>query len=623
MVTSISPLNDTDGIEMTVDHVPPYDAPFLPVPQVTPFTYRDGVTMLKKLEDLKRYINRVLVPFVNSSTDDLAQAFEDQVNLLIIAVNNAIDQILNSSIEVQDPVVAALIGDLDSATSNALDARYALKSALDAIQAIIDTGRLSDAELDAAYGAKSDVDSLITLTTTGRLSDSSLTTTINNTSRIISPMFYGAVGDGVADDTAAIQAAINSAFNGVVSIERTYKITASLVINRDYQTIRGMGGKIVAVDNTFDIFTNRKTGTRFENIVTEKGKVAYFCGKFAQFADREPSGHEAIISGCRAIDPVGFAYLYYANNVKVENNYASGIKEFAVTIWGGDCDPRNGGYPGDNVYGLDTCTVIGNTFLGLFDTAGGSYDIAAGVWSAAAKNLIVNGNYINGFTDVGIDFEGSFHCVADGNIIIDCQNASMASFFANKDCIFSNNYCALIRSVIDGTKKRAGFMVFDRPGVADKITVVSNTFVNAFVSKEGGTTDCTNLRIANNYIENGITIDTATGVEIVNNKVVFGYVYITGNFTGFTIMNNTMLGVNAASEGTLRLVKSGTNDPKRGVIAGNVVKLNNSDAGASIAVENAAASTKHLIKDNITTNGIFIAVTDDTILQSNNVTLPV
>lgn len=108
--------------------LPPYEAPYKPVPQVTPFTYRDGVTMLKKLELLQRYINKDLVPFVNDKTEELGDAFETQANALIEAVNAAIELVLEGSVEAQDPIIAALIADAESLTFAALvtwgNARY-------------------------------------------------------------------------------------------------------------------------------------------------------------------------------------------------------------------------------------------------------------------------------------------------------------------------------------------------------------------------------------------------------------------------------------------------------------------------------------------------------------------
>lgn len=114
-----------DGGKMTIPTLPEYVFPAKPVPQVTPFTYRDGVTMLKKLDGMVRYINRELVPFVNDNFSDLADDFETQVNILIAMVNAAIEEVINSSIVTQDPMVAQMIEDNDSQTHAALDTELA------------------------------------------------------------------------------------------------------------------------------------------------------------------------------------------------------------------------------------------------------------------------------------------------------------------------------------------------------------------------------------------------------------------------------------------------------------------------------------------------------------------
>jgi hypothetical protein len=146
------------------------------MPFVTPFTYRDGATFLERFQDLRNYINKDVVPFVNKNTGELAVVFEEQVNLLVAQVNAAladqtvdVDQkitdltayvdaavqaVIDDSVEVQDPVVASLINDEDSDTHTALLAfltGFATEDQVNDILDIITTGRLSEAELDERY----------------------------------------------------------------------------------------------------------------------------------------------------------------------------------------------------------------------------------------------------------------------------------------------------------------------------------------------------------------------------------------------------------------------------------------------------------------------------------------
>lgn len=161
--------------------LPPYEAPFKPVPQVTPLTYRDGVTMLKKLDDLKKYINRVIVPFVNDNFSELADEFEAQVNILIAQVNAALDAqsadvdqkisdletyvneqialIIGSSVEVQDDVVAAIFTNPTSDSRIVTDALYAEKAVetdVSALNTLTEIGRLSESALDTRFDEKAD-----------------------------------------------------------------------------------------------------------------------------------------------------------------------------------------------------------------------------------------------------------------------------------------------------------------------------------------------------------------------------------------------------------------------------------------------------------------------------------
>lgn len=247
--------------------IPPYVPSFKPVPQVTPFTYRDGVTMLKKLDDMVKYLNRVIVPFVNTDLTELGDKVESDINGMIDQVNEAIDNVINSSVQVQDAVVAGIFQNPASATRAVADGLYATFAALDSVTNrvttlegefttldgkvaslqtqvalfadIITNGRLSQAELDQNYASKATQ----TTVETGRLSVLGVQQSVG---RGVNITQFGAVGDGVTDDTVAIQNAINAAKAQmdkptifIPSDGKTYLITAPLIINKAFFTISG------------------------------------------------------------------------------------------------------------------------------------------------------------------------------------------------------------------------------------------------------------------------------------------------------------------------------------------------------------------------------------------------
>lgn len=166
---------------MTTSALPPYEFPVMEVPNITPFTYRDGVTMLEKVKGIIRYINLVVVPYVNTSTSGLGQEFENQVNILIQQVNdaltaqsadvdqkitdlttyvdNAVNSIINNSVEVQDPLMKAILQNLSSESRTYLDTVYETKGAFsDAhVAALVVSGTATYTALDGVFAKDTDV----------------------------------------------------------------------------------------------------------------------------------------------------------------------------------------------------------------------------------------------------------------------------------------------------------------------------------------------------------------------------------------------------------------------------------------------------------------------------------
>ena len=80
----------------------------------TPFTYQDGQTFSKMLEELIQYIDNTLTVETDTQITALVEAWKSSVEELIVLV-------LNNSVELQDPILAAIIVDETSEARVALD----------------------------------------------------------------------------------------------------------------------------------------------------------------------------------------------------------------------------------------------------------------------------------------------------------------------------------------------------------------------------------------------------------------------------------------------------------------------------------------------------------------------
>jgi parallel beta-helix repeat protein len=86
------------------DLIPPFSPEIGPVPNITPFTYRDGRTYLDKLAGLVYWANNSLVP----------------------QMNEAVEIVINDGIQLQDPVMAGIMNIPDSNTRLTTDDIYTL-----------------------------------------------------------------------------------------------------------------------------------------------------------------------------------------------------------------------------------------------------------------------------------------------------------------------------------------------------------------------------------------------------------------------------------------------------------------------------------------------------------------
>lgn len=209
-----------------------------PLAEIQSFTYEDSLTHTDILAAMKHYIKFVLVPYLQNVVGELneinqeliadvtakleaqmaeveakldAQDAENDAKIAALTqyVNEQVQLIIEDSIQVQDPVVAALLNDPDSATRVAADAIYGNKYELPILYSkehgVVGDGTDQAANIEALLalaktrGAKVVMESGVTFTVNRPvifngvpwdLNGCTLLAGANITSIIVSPGFY-------------------------------------------------------------------------------------------------------------------------------------------------------------------------------------------------------------------------------------------------------------------------------------------------------------------------------------------------------------------------------------------------------------------------------------------------
>lgn len=225
----------------------PYLPP-LPMTNVTPFTYRDGLTYLQTLNELRDTIIRV----VNGQVE-----LDDKINAALANINGLIEQletlttdILTAIQETGDQYLPRMedLYSLHTQLANQLSPLFEIEQNLaNEIQnretAIQNEANARTAAINAERDARSDADSAL-LETLGDLSDDhSATRDRVDVLESMKPHHYGAIGDGVTDDTAALKNFLadgNRIFDG-----KTYRITDTLSFNGNNIELEGNGTTLI------------------------------------------------------------------------------------------------------------------------------------------------------------------------------------------------------------------------------------------------------------------------------------------------------------------------------------------------------------------------------------------
>lgn len=248
----------------------------------------------------------------------------------------------------------------------------------------------------------------------------------------ISVKDFGAGGDGVTDDTKAIQDAIESLTDGdtLVFPKGRYIVTSSLTIDKKV-TVNG-GGTLVLGGVDFDLLRIRADGSVVENLNFENPD--YFT----------PSSTSVFTKGC-AIHVAGNDCIIQNNKI---DNFVLGIMfgtnggpQFGCTIDNNlitNLLPISTGFPNDGILCMTGGAIITNNRV--FGKSNQEKISRAGICcDLNAQYSIISDNFIDAKDNIKacIHVESSEYCIISNN---QCRNPKWQGMTTSSYCVIENNY---------------------------------------------------------------------------------------------------------------------------------------------------------------------------------------
>lgn len=385
----------------------------------------------------------------------------------------------------------------------------------------------------------------------------------------INVLDYGAVGNGIADDTLAIQKAIDAAYTaggGIVVIPSGYTF---LVTQQTYSGMTGAGSVILKDNITLQLDGTIKL--KDNNI----GGSAYY----AVIRTLDVGGSNIRITGRGTVDGnkanqvpstqcSNIMLKYVTSNIVVECINSINANGIGIQVVG--VNPAAGSIGGaDNVRISDT-TVYNCAYIGI--------------QCAQFNNLRIENNYVNFTGDNAIDIYGEnsgstvasgTNFVVDGNVCRNCLTGVFAETVALG--VISNNVISLTQVGAGG----AGIHVNRINGLPYGVNVTGNTISDS----ETGiwvTGDMNGVLLNNN----SITSFSIAGIKLGQSGGNVSYVDVSSNF--FTPPNTTT--ANIAIVGT-----------QAAFVTGRFNTVNVSGASASYLAVNSATTSVNVNIDSFRT----------------------
>ena len=351
----------------------------------------------------------------------------------------------------------------------------------------------------------------------------------------VTPYDFGAAGDGIADDTAAVQAALNTTALQVYLAAGTFRITSGLTSSAANRTIAGPG--YITASSSVDVGL---TVTGNNNLISINVLGA---NSIAQGV-RVENAVVPVVENCRISDlysttgtAAGIFLSGCTSGAVVRNNTIRNVN----SVGDGGVVATNGYSRGIGM-GLSTAptgeTVIENNYI--YNIIGEEGDsIACGASSGPGVyldiDLTVRGNTIRHFSRRAIKVQGNFARVLDNVITHDWTDAAQVPNAANViDSVQGSNFIAR-GNILNGCNFFTQFavftvttdvvsnMVFDSNIITGLTTSNTNNVFSIAPQGPSAPTPSTGVRISNNTISGGlgraVSLGDCTGAVISGNMI--------------------------------------------------------------------------------------------------------
>lgn len=281
---------------------------------------------------------------------------------------------------------------------------------------------------------------------------------------------YGAIGDGLADDTQAIQAAFDSGY-AIMFTQGTYKITSQLNLRTGLQVLGcGRGAALKQMFNGNLCFGNAVTDVQFSDLHFIVGDASltgcnavylqgcqrcHFRGLTSEavaFVSTWFSGgggapytdpDQPSFNGCRFITIDDCHHIGSAPNVGLATCLICFTLDWSISNctfektgtgiqwWGGDSKPGAYGGAGD-LQNDRQCKrgMITNVNVN---------DVFAGIWGSMGQYITVANCTVKNCADVALDDEGGFDNVFVNNFAQNGGNGTLATFWLTQRASFVGN----------------------------------------------------------------------------------------------------------------------------------------------------------------------------------------